>query len=190
MKTRKRSMLFVIATVSAVMLGLSPAQADASNYWSDTWHQVKFQVKSVCEKPGSAVLSKDAGSTPGYIYIINAENPAEVSAVVAIYFDDAWYAAETTFEMTLGGLADAVLKTTAPVDIAEGSVTLFFYFRLTGKEKSGLLASGKVASVAGFAEYPLFDDDGECNAALTFKGKLVDAGRVPLEVHTAVGDEL
>ena len=181
--------LFISALTVAVVavFSLNSVQALDLGDWQDTWHKVNFKVKGVCEKQGELKLKTNAASAPGFIHLTDLRDNSSINAVVAINLGEGWRTQIAVFELIRGGTIsanDVVLKTegTVSIDGLEGPISLFFYFRLTGKEKNGVLSSGKIAGVSGYAEYPLSDDDGDCSASLTVSGSKVDETKVPFEL--------
>ena len=183
MKSRRNIFMIGVAAILFTVFGISQSYALEFEDWVGTWHQVNFQVKGVCEGNGRPVLFKNAGSAPGYIKIINYDSDEDFDAFVAIQLDGTWFSGNTNFELKLGNANDGVLKADEfEINYGEGHFDLYFYFRLTGKEKNGVLSSGKIASVAGIVEYYLFDGDGECNGGLFVNGKYVVEEKVPVAV--------
>jgi hypothetical protein len=189
MRIQKTIIISALAVAVVAMFSLTSVQALDLDKWEDTWHKVNFKVKGVCEKQGVLKLKTNSASAPGFIHLLSRGGDS-ISAVVAINLGDGdgWRSQNADFDLIRGEAAnanDVVLKTRETLSFGgvEGPITLFFYFRLTGKEKNAAFSSGKIAGVSGYAEYPLFDDDYDCSASLTVSGSKVDVNKVPPELR-------
>ena len=185
MKINRSASISVLAVVVFALLSLTSLHALDSGDWVNTWFKANFKVKSVCKDSESSKLFKSAASAPAYIYFLST-----TQVVIALNIEGQWAVSEPVILNNLFGSADdGVYETESEVTISGNgdSWTLYFIFRLTGKEKAGVLASGKVASIAGYSLYKMDED---CAAALTFSGSYVITSKVPDEVRTIVNRQL
>jgi hypothetical protein len=185
MKINRPASISVLAVVVFALISATSSHALDSSDWNNKWFKTNFKVKSVCEDSQSSKLFKSAASAPTYIYFIST---AEV--VIALNIEGQWVVTGSVpLTQLFGGADDGVYETVNEVTISSTgeSFTLYFIFRLTGKEKNGALSSGKVASIAGYSLYKMDED---CAATLTFSGSYVITSKVPVEVQTIVNGQL